>query len=71
MFAVKSHPDYQWQAWDIPTYNKAKAIARQQSQAYPNIPFLIVDRTGWVWNAFRNGKVISDFLPYQLPPQMS
>ena len=64
-FSVRSHPDGQWQAWDIPTYKKACTVAKEQSKAY-QLPFLVVDHTGWVWSAYRNGKAIPGFLPYQL-----
>jgi hypothetical protein len=66
MFSIRSHPDGQWQAWGIPTYKKACSMAKEQSRAYPQIPFLVVDRTNWVWTAYRDGKAISGFLPYQL-----
>lgn len=65
-FVVRSHPDGSWQAWDIPTYKKAVAMAKEQSKAYRGIPFLVTDHTGWVWAAFRDGKSIPGFLPYQL-----
>ena len=64
-FSVRSHPDGQWQAWDIPTYKKACTVAKEQSKAY-QLPFLVVDHTGWVWTAYRDGKAIPGFLPYQL-----
>ena len=66
MFSVRSHPDGSWQSWDIPTYKKAVAMAKEQSKAYPQIPFLVVGRTNWVWAAYRNGKAIPGFMPYQL-----
>ena len=41
-------------------------MAKEQSKAYPQIPFLVVGRTNWVWAAYRNGKAIPGFMPYQL-----
>jgi|DEB3_MinimDraft_2_1074329.scaffolds.fasta_scaffold00153_15 hypothetical protein len=65
-FSVRSHPDGQWQSWGIGNYKKAAAMAKEQSRAYPGVVFLVVDHTGWVWSAYRNGKAIPGFLPYQL-----